>query len=393
MGSEAAPARQGGRLVAVETGPDTQPKVEVNGRPAWPTAPGRTSPGRSRIGRHLEVALAGVILIAVLVGLVLLVRNVFLLAPTTFPAVVQPSTMADLQFANSGQVATVDVYPGERVHRGQVLATQETTLLKLRLSYDQATLAADQATLNAIPGAVSAQHRGLSLDVTLAQQELNGAEAELAAATTPEAQAAASAAVAAAQTKVALAENALLNGNTPSSSTAIGTAQAAVARDEAAVAADQIALQEATLTAPSNGVVVAVGGTAGEIAGPSGVAAPAPVGAQVPTPAGFSLFPPAPQAPTVGGQPSNQPMISFYPATSWEAVAVVPQSQIFSVRRGEAARLTINGRAVTIPGRVERVDSAPIYANGAASYDVVVRLDRQLGFGLLGMSGNVSLQG
>lgn len=339
------------------------------------------------------MALAGAILIAVVLALVVVVRDVFLIPPTTFAAVVQPSALSDLQFANSGQIASIDVYPGERVQKGQVLATQDTTLLKLRLSYDQATLAADQAALNAIPGAVSAQRRGLSLDVTLAQQELNGAEAELAAAQTPQAQAAASAAVAAAQTKVALAENALLNGTTPGSSTTLSAAQAAVARDEAAVAADQVALQEATLTAPSAGFVAAVGGTAGEIAGPAGVTAPAPVGSQVPTPAGFSLFPPAPQAPVVSGQPSSQPMITFYPATTWVAVAVVPQSQIFSVHPGETARVTVNGRRAAIAGRVERVDSAPVYAAGAASYDVVVQLDRSLGSGLLGMSANVSLGG
>ncbi|MDA8330008.1 MAG: hypothetical protein M0027_02125 [Candidatus Dormibacteraeota bacterium] len=377
--------------MAIETGSQTQPKIEVNGRSSWPVAPGRTRSRRARLLRRLEMALAGLILVAVVLGLVFLVRNVFIVPPSSFPAVVQPSTISDLQFATSGQLAAVDVYPGEHVRQGQVLATQDTTLLKLRLSYDQATLAADQATLSAIPGAVSAQHHGLSLEVTLAQQELNGAEAQLAAATTPQAQAAASAAVAAAQTKVALAENALLNGTTTSSSTALSAAQAAVARDEAAVAADQVALQQATLTAPSAGVIAAVGGTAGEIAGPSGVTAPAPVGSQVPTSAGFSLFPPAPQAPTVGGQPSSQPMIAFYPATFWEAVAVVPQSEIFSVHPGETARVTVNGRSGSIAGRVERVDSAPIYANGAASYDVVVRLDRSLGSGLLGMSANVSL--
>jgi len=377
--------------VATDTGSETAPKIEVNGRSSWPVAPARTRGRRARVLRRLEMALAGLILVAVVLGLVFLVRNVFILAPASFPAVVQPSAISDLQFVTSGQLAAVDVYPGEHVRQGQVLATQDTTLLKLRLSYDQATLAADQATLNAIPGAVNAQHQGLSLDVTLAQEELNGAEAQLAAATTPQAQAAASAAVAAAQTKVALAENALLNGTGTSTSTALSAAQAAVARDEAAVAADQVALQEATLTAPSAGVIAAVGGTAGEIAGPSGVTAPAPVGSQVPTPAGFSLFPPAPQAPTVGSQASSQPMIVFYPATSWEAVAVVPQSEIFSVREGEAARVTVDGRSTSLTGRVERVESAPIYANGAASYDVVVRLDRTLGSGLLGMSANVTL--
>lgn len=332
-------------------------------------------------------------MVAAAVGiLVWVVRGAYFVGTASYPAVVQPPSVTLLQFANQGTISAILVHPGQQVKKGQPLATQDSTLLQLRLSYDQATLAADRASLAGIPSSLSARQHSLNLAVQLAQQELASAQARLAAAKTPQEQAAARAAVAADQTKVAAAENALITSASPGSSSATGSAQAAVARDEAAVASDQVALQDATLVAPADGVVAGVGGAAGDLAGPNGVSGGSPVGTQVPSSAGFSLFPPAPQAPSTNSQSGPQALIAFYPKGAWQVVVEVPQSHIFDIKVGEPATVSMTGRSGTLKGAVVSIDEAPIYSNGSANYDVVVRLRRQLKLGLMGLSANVSLR-
>jgi multidrug efflux pump subunit AcrA (membrane-fusion protein) len=323
----------------------------------------------------------------VLTAAELIVRGAFFGAPSTFPAVVTPPSISYLQFLNEGAITAVNVHPGQSVKRGAVLATQNTAVIQARLSYDQASLAGDQAIVAALPGAQSAVQHRLSLEVTLAQQELSGAESELAIAQTPQQQATANAALTSARTRLVLAENALSGGG---GNPSLGAAQAAVGRDEASVASDQVALQEAALLAPVDGVIAYVGGTVGDLAGAGGVSGGSMPSVPVPSSAGFNLFPPAAQAPAIsqGGTP---PMIAFYPAGLWQVVAVVPQASIFSVHVGESAAVTLVGRSGTLPAHVVRISGSPIYSNGAASYDVVLSLNQDLGDQLLGMAADVTL--
>ena len=251
--------------------------------------------------------------------------------------------MTYLQFSNEGQITGVSVQPGQTIRAGQVLASQSTTLLQLRLSYDQASSNADQANLTALPAKQTAQQQDLDLAVTVAQKELSAAEAQLAAARTPQEQAAASAAISAAQAKVSLAESALVNGTSGGGGTALAAAQAAVARDQAAVASDLVALKEAVLTAPTNGVIAFVGGTVGDLAGPTGISIGSTSGVQVPSSSGFQPLPPAPQAPSTSSQSGSAPMIAFYPAGAWEAVAAVPQASALAIHPGQLAQVTVDG--------------------------------------------------
>ena len=52
----------------------------------------------------------------------------------TLPGTVEPTGEAEVSFAAPGVVATVDVNPGSRVQKGQVLATLNTTPIRLALS-------------------------------------------------------------------------------------------------------------------------------------------------------------------------------------------------------------------------------------------------------------------
>jgi membrane fusion protein, macrolide-specific efflux system len=372
----------------------------LDGQPEWPVAP-RASTRKTSIRRSAEILFAVLLLAGVVTAVVWVVRGAFFGGPGAFGAVVGPPSITYLQFPSEGQITQVEVHPGELVKRGQVLGTQNTTLLQLRLSSDQASLAIDQATVAgdqaiaaAVPKTQSAQQHSLGLEVTLAQQQLSGAESELAVALTPQERAAAGAAVTVAQTRIALAENALVNASSSSSTIpALSAAQAAVARDQAAVASDQVALQGATLTAPADGVIAYVGGSVGDLAGVTGVSGGSIPGVAVPTSSGFNLFPPAPQAPSAGTQGATQPMFAFYANAPWEAVAVVPQASIFSVRVGESGQVTLAGRNETLRAHVVRINMSPVYTNGTASYDVILSLDQGLGSQLLGMAADVTLGG
>ncbi len=285
--------------------PPGEAEFEVPGRAwpaAWPVAPGRARTGGARARRAAELLIAALLLAGVVLAAVYVIRGAFFTDPTSFPAVLEPPSMTYLQFSNEGQITGVSVQPGQTMRAGQVLASQSTTLLQLRLSYDQASLNADQANLTALPAKQTAQQQDLDLAVTVAQKELSAAEAQLSAARTSQEQAAASAAISAAQAKVALAESALVNGTSAGGGTSLAAAQAAVARDQAAVASDLVALKEAVLTAPTNGVIAFVGGTVGDLAGPTGISIGSTSGVQVPSSSGFSLFPPAPQAPSTSSQ-------------------------------------------------------------------------------------------
>jgi hypothetical protein len=373
---------------------------DLQGQPEWPAAP-LAAARRASIRRSAEITLAVLLLAAVVTAGVWVVRSAFFGSPSAFAAVIEPPSITYLQFPSEGQIAQVEVHPGEVVKRGQVLGTQNTTLAQLRLSYDQASLAVDQAAVAsdqaiaaALPKTQSAQQHSLSLEVTLAQQQLSGAESELAVAVTPQARAAASAAVTVAQTRIALAENALVVASSGSGTIpALSAAQAAAARDQAAVASDQVALQGATLTAPADGVIAYVGGSVGDLAGVTGVSGGSIPGVAIPTGSGFNLFPPAPQAPSAGTQGGTPPMFAFYANAPWQAVAVVPQASIFSIRVGESGQVTLVGRSESLRAHVVRINMSPVYANGAASYDVMLSLDQGIGSQLLGMAADVTLDG
>lgn len=84
-------------------------------------------------------------------------------------------------------------------------------------------------------------------------------------------------------------------------------------------------------------------------------------------------------------------MIAFYPAGAWEAVAAVPQASALAIHPGQLAQVTVDGSKTTLAARVVRIDSAPIYSNGAASYDVILTLGQQLSWGLVGMGADVGI--
>lgn len=70
--------------------------------------------------------------------------------PASSVGIARPRQSVNLDFAQTGRVAQVLVKPGDRVRKGQPLATQDQGLAKAVLADAQAALAADQVTLKAL---------------------------------------------------------------------------------------------------------------------------------------------------------------------------------------------------------------------------------------------------
>ena len=115
---------------------------------------------------------------------------------------IEPATTSTLSFSASGQVTAVEATVGEHVRPGQTLATMTSATLQIQVAQAKATLATDQARLY--------------------QDEASGA-----------------------------------------SSAELDADQASVSADESALSSADEALSGATLTSPIDGVVAAVGYTAG----------------------------------------------------------------------------------------------------------------------------------
>lgn len=350
-------------------------------------------PPRQRLLVLARTAIPALLALAVVVILALVVRSAFFNGTTTFPAEVQPSGVIYLNFPDMGSVSGLRVHPGEVVRRGALLATQDATLVKLQLAYDQATLAVDSADLAALqsPTLQSAQQKQQALSIDLAEQELNSAQSALAKAANPQEQAADQSQVAEAQTKLALAENGQNLGQAGGSATSVAAAQAAVARDQSAIASDQVALKQANLAAPVAGVVAEVGGSVGDLAGPEGVVGSVSGPQPLPASPTFQLFPVANQSPASRDQSAYTPLVTLYGNRAWQVVAQVPESQVGRFRIGQRISVRVDNHPRRVPARVIDVQPAPVVLSGSVYYDVTCRLTADPPRLLAGMSADVTL--
>lgn len=123
----------------------------------------------------IGVLLAAGALLAFAVNATLLSHSV------TTTGYLEPETVAQLNFGAQAPIVELDVRPGDQVHRGQVLARQDTTALQAKLMADQATLAADNAMVAeaASPPSRPSVLQQLAAQVSAAQAELNAAKAKV----------------------------------------------------------------------------------------------------------------------------------------------------------------------------------------------------------------------
>jgi multidrug efflux pump subunit AcrA (membrane-fusion protein) len=241
-----------------------------------------------------------------------------------------------LNFSSSGQLATITASVGEKVSKGQLLATEVAPAAAAVLAADRAAITADKS--------------------------------ELAAA---------------------------LSGGTTAAADA---ARAQLARDKGQLAIDRADAAGTRIVAPSAGTVVAVNGQAGETADADGVrdyssAAQGTALTQRPL---FSLFPEGPQSSVTAdgsGSVVSLPVIALRTSNIWQVSALVPEASVAHVRTGEVVTIDVPAAGITgIAGRVQELLATPVVTSQGTGYQAVVTvLDQRQDAPPNGMAADVEL--
>jgi multidrug efflux pump subunit AcrA (membrane-fusion protein) len=136
---------------------------------------GAVPPHKRKVSRRRVIFIA---VMAILAGLALYFVITYLFSGNIEASgILQPKETVDLNFANSGPVNSISVTMGESVHKGEVLATQETSALTSQLQADEAKLAAAQTMLAAGPTPAQTPQQ-LQSQVAQAQAALATAQAK-----------------------------------------------------------------------------------------------------------------------------------------------------------------------------------------------------------------------
>jgi HlyD family secretion protein len=162
---------------------------------------------------------------------------------------VAPFTQAKLSFKTAGRVAALPVQVGQAVHKGDVLASLDTTDLEIQVEQAQANLASARAKLEAV------QSGSRPEEIAAAQAQLDAEKAKLAAMLAggrPEEVRAAEAALASAQAKLRELKGGSLPADLAAARAAVDQARAALASAQANLAnlqrpPDPLAVQAASL--------------------------------------------------------------------------------------------------------------------------------------------------
>jgi multidrug efflux pump subunit AcrA (membrane-fusion protein) len=315
---------------------------------AEPLAPGRVDRG-SRAEtvnyggglRPTSRRIAGASILAVVV-VAILGTTVYLVNAETadrYSAAVVPANMVELNFQATAPLEALYAVPGERVYRGQLLAVEEDSTLKLEIQEQRVVVLADRLRLQDLEGPGTTGHER------------------------------------------------------PTSSTVeqVALARATLSVAELQLAVDQSRLEESELRSPINGVVLHVAGTVGELVGPSGVRGGPMSNPDLPVSAVFRLFPQAGGASTDLAAMS-EPVVSLVSGRRWQVVAAVPETSVESLHHGEQATFTFDAMGgLSVPASVLAVLDTPFELNGQVSYEVLLRLKARIPPGVLpGMTGTVS---
>ncbi|MDZ4168190.1 MAG: HlyD family efflux transporter periplasmic adaptor subunit [Coriobacteriia bacterium] len=259
----------------------------------------------------------------------------------------------ELAFGASGRVASVDVSQGESVTAGQVLARLDDAKARAQLAQARTALASAASKLDGL------RSQPISEDVAAKQAVVDAAASALDRAedayallvaesrdttvSAGELQAKAGA-VEAAEDQLAIAQANLAAVKVSATRSEIAAAEAAVTDAQAGLRAAESGLDDYVITAPADGVAVALELVEGQ-APPSGTgSAPAIVVADV-------------SKPRVDGQ--------------------LDEADAASVRTDMPVDIVIDGLGgMTVAGRVERVSAvAKVDQNGLATFDIEVSVD------------------
>jgi membrane fusion protein, macrolide-specific efflux system len=286
---------------------------------------------RRHITRPQRIA-AALIAGACVFGAVWYVPRIAAADGSSLSGTVTNSGVVYLNFSSSGQLATITAAIGQRVRKGQLLATEVAPATAALLAAARAAITADKN--------------------------------ELAAA---------------------------LSGGTASATDA---ARAQLARDEGQLALDRAEAAGTRIVAPTAGTVMAVNGQPGETADADGIRdyAGAPA-TQRPL---FSLLPEGPQSSDTAdgsGPGAYLPVIALRTSGTWQVSVLVPESSIGDVRTGQAVTVDVPAAGLSgISGRVEELLTTPVATSQGIAYQAVVTvLDQRQVSPPSGVAANIQL--
>lgn len=290
-----------------------------------------------------RIAGASILALVVAAALAVIIYLVNAESANRYSAAVVPANVVELNFPDTGPLASIAVSPGQRVHVGQVLATEDSSTLSLAVSQARLAVASDQARL--------AYLWSLLKSLTPAQERTSPLALEIV------------------QARAVLAE----------------------ARVEVSI--DVARLHEARIVSPIDGTVLRTAGVTGELVGPGGVRNSSLQTPDLPQANVFRLFPSA-SGTSTNLSSASQPVISLVAGRHWQVIGEVPESAVTSVRSGEQGTFQFDSLGgLSVPVVVRQIVDVPFEVNGQVSYEIVLRLASSLPSGVLpGMSGTLSFK-
>jgi membrane fusion protein, macrolide-specific efflux system len=311
----------------------------TNGYASDPRTSPAPPPSRGRTRRHItrpQRAGAALIAAACIFAAVWYVPRIASADDRSLAGAVTSSGIVYLNFSSSGQLASIRASIGQKVRKGELLATEAAPAQAAVLSAARAVISADKAELTA--------------------ELATGLAAGIAA------------------------------------------ARAQLARDQAALAVDRANAAGSRILAPAAGTVVAVNGQPGETVDADGVRdyAAQSQGTPVTQQPLFSLFPEGPQSGAEddgSAAGSALPVIALRTSSSWQVSILVPESSVTAVKPGEPVTISVPAADITaVSGRVQALLDTPVTTAQGTSYQAVVTvLDHQQYPPLTGMAADVQL--
>lgn len=294
----------------------------------------------------------------------------------------------DLNFGSAGKVNAVSAQVGQTVIAGQSLASLDTSSLQASLSQAQANLASAEAKLaldqqGATASSLESARAQISSDEVQLQNAQTAYRDTVAANNSkacgnPPAQGCMTSAEVQqsddqARAQVNSAEVNVQNAEASLSVLEQGTTPQQIEMDQSAVQVAQVnvtsartALDQATLTAPVDGVVAAVNVTVGEQVGSSG-------------------------ASSSSSSSSSSPAIVVLTPGLFEVTGTVSDAQVNEVALGQQAQVVPAGSQEAIPGKVTQVAEEATVSSGVATFPVTVLLSGTNNSLRVGMSASVSI--
>ena len=256
---------------------------------------------------------------------------------------VMSSGVVTLNFTGSGEIAAIDVYLGQTVRKGQVLAAEYAPDAASVMTADEAAIASDRARISELKAAEAANPAAASVD-----------DAQIAA------------------------------------------SSAQLAADQAQLATERMKAAATEIIAPAPGVVIAVNGEPGEVVTAAGIrdyAADSQQPATTRSP-GFSLLPEGPQP--VRGYPAGAsalPVIALRTSAAWQVVAQIPENAVSGIKPGQAVTISVPAAQITnVPGRIDQVLPAPESTSQGTVYQAVVTITGRAALSPLnGMAADIRL--